>query len=169
MSTPFAKLVAGIGAWVGVLILFAIAGSTLYIVSSVTKPATEPAFSITSVKPENEVYEMGRPVRFVVQGERFRNCPSVIAAFWLTNDGTAWTRFPPLTGGYADLHATEWSFSVAGPGLNTTTGEAPKAGIYRYKALSAPLCDRAAVTETGPIPVCFTIPGEPLPPCAKTS
>jgi hypothetical protein len=150
--------------------LLGIAFSTWFIINTLRSPSDERAFVIDEILVENPVVEPGQPVRFVMKARRFHQCPSIIAAFWMTEGNEAWTRFPPTTGGYTDLNPGGYTvrFSAPAPMENTLTGEQPDPGVYHYKSLNSPLCDNMGATETPPVDICLVVPGKPQPACVET-
>lgn len=168
MSAPIAKLIAAIGTWISVATLAGVIFSTWFIVNAMRTPGTDPAFLIDRIRVRTPVVEPGQPVRFEMEARRYHACASIIASFWLGEDGEAWTRFPPLTGGYTDVNPDGYtiSFSVPAPERNTVTNELPRPGLYRYKSINAPLCDNLGATETPPVSICLVVPGLPRPACS---
>lgn len=171
MSTPFAKFVATLGTWAFVLVLAAVGLQTWYIVDRMRSPGDEKAFEVHAFRVLNPVVRPGEVVYFEMEATRTHNCPSLIAAFWMTDDGRPWTRFPPLTGGYAGIDAVGSGspytvhFEQRAPGNNTVTGDVPVPGVYTYRSINAPLCDNMGATETPDVSICLVVPGLPDPAC----
>jgi hypothetical protein len=164
-------MVAAISTWAFILVLAAVGLQTWYIVDRLRSPGDSPAFEIQSIRILNPVVQPGEVVYFEMDAVRYHNCPSIIASFWMTEDGRPWTRFPPLTGGYGGVDEARThnpyrvNFEQRAPGNNTVTGDVPVPGRYVYRSLNAPLCDNMAATETPPVSICLVVPGLPEPPC----
>lgn len=164
-------LIGAVVAWIGVLFVSAAGFTTWWAVKEALSPSSgTPAFTIDYAYVKNPRVAPGDPVVIELQARRFHLCPSIIASFWMTDDGRPWTRFPPITGGYTPLYPTGYTldFEVPAPGPNTVTGEPPKPGVYRYRSINAPLCDGLLPTETpDTLTICLVVPGEDLPACAQ--
>lgn len=163
-------LIGAIIAWVGVLFMSAAGFTTWWAVTEAPSPsAGTPALVIDRAYVKNPQVQPGQAVTIELQARRFHLCPSIIASFWLREDGQPWTRFPPITGGYTEVSTGGYvvDFNVPAPTENTLTGEKPIPGIYRYRSVNAPLCDGLQPTETpDTLRICLVVPGEPKPACA---
>jgi hypothetical protein len=167
MSVTAVKLIAGTGVWITFALLLMSGFSTWYIIDRIVNP-TDKAFEIQDFTVINPVVAPGEVVVFSLTGARYHNCPSIIASFWMDEDGAPVTRFPPLTGGYTPLDPDGYTIPVRipAPDRDTVTGEPVPPGIYHYRSLNAPLCRHLSPTETPDAVICLVRPDQPKPPCA---
>lgn len=164
---PPLSFLAGAVVWTGTIVLAVTGFSLWYFIDRALNPESQPAFVIDAISVKNPVVKPGEPVSIVIQARRFEACPSIIAAFWLDDEGVPVTRFPPTTGGYTSVNTEGYTvtFNVPAPVVDTLTGVPAPPGVYHYKSVNAPLCDRLAPTETPDVAICLIVPGLPMPPC----
>lgn len=153
--------------WTTAVTICAVAFSTYYVVNRLYIPE-EKAFFIEDLKIEKEIVEPGEIVKFNQIATRSKSCPSIIASFWVDENGKPVVRFPPITGGYTSVgEHYNVQFDVPAPMTNTITGTSVPPGRYRYVSVNAPLCPNLVATETPPVWICLKVEGKPIPKCAE--
>jgi hypothetical protein len=132
-------------------------------------PEPEQALLIDGWHVVNPIVGPDDTVVFSMRARRQYACISLIAAFWIAEDGRAVVRFPPLTGGYTpvNMDGYEVPVEVPAPAINSLTGQPLEPGIYIYRSMNVPLCPDLLPTESPEARVCLVVPGKPEPPCVR--